>query len=938
MLKYSKFRTLQIWLLWPAVIFLLLVLSAPFILERLILYQMSRHGILDPRVTVDILRPNRISLSGLGGANLGLEIQSLAVHFSLQSLFRGQADLIEVSGLEWRLVWTGGQVDPGLPLTADAHAGNAAALPLPPVNRLQLHSSYLFFQKGSFSWTLPLDMELSLTDSKYLEGFLHTKLLGLPLVFNGQGDLQAGSLRIQGSFPGYIHNLKQVRQEGFALQGGLDFVWTQILEGAGQGEFALSLSTQGQGCQRFDLGLEQGVFHLAAKMDQNLQIHEFQSELKLQGVRVQEYLLSRLDLQLKEVGGHLDLHCRLEEPAELELFLQGEQTDLNALLEQGFTWAGQWTYDLQGELPGDLVSQLAGTTEIQTRDLPLQATGRLNSMISRNADSWDWHMQLEANNTRLGPLDLTLEETDLHLDGLLLQGPVLLRADNHGLDIKAAADSSLGLQSGKLLHTSEKFELSALALSAPGNRPWLEYYFKWGGEQKISLDARLKQQLSLVSEVLQFKVPRIHLKGDLARAAKHDWQGVLRLVLDQGQMALPAENLRLESIAMDLPLVLGPEEQQSGEFQIKRIHQGPTSWPGPQGQILALEEQLQLQGAWQFLPGFGLQLDLELALVEGKGLNGQFRVWSDWLDLSQGQELAAFIPELQDLELTGLARLDVQARLAANELQPYLELELSEVQIKMHDPEFRLQGLSGKIALDSLSPLQTARNQDTYIAFSELEWDFLQLEQGRFQARLQNAQFLLDSGSCILLPEGEVALYQGRWDLNRQEGAVRVFLQEVDPLQILSDLTQGKIEGRGLFSGSFALGFGQEGLLLRGGHLYSLPGTGRLGIKDEEWLEALLFYVRESLAGHEYLSLLSQRLEQALRDFEYDFFSLRLLPQAGDVAAQIELRGQGVQGDPPQKVGSLVLNINDVQEALNQTLRFNLGQGEVLQKALEDLF
>ncbi|MFW6179231.1 MAG: hypothetical protein ACOC43_12815, partial [Desulfohalobiaceae bacterium] len=93
---------------------------------------------------------------------------------------------------------------------------------------------------------------------------------------------------------------------------------------------------------------------------------------------------------------------------------------------------------------------------------------------------------------------------------------------------------------------------------------------------------------------------------------------------------------------------------------------------------------------------------------------------------------------------------------------------------------------------------------------------------------------------------------------------------------------------------------------------------------------------RQSMEGQEYLSLLSQRLEQALREFEYDFFSFRLLPQEDEVAGRIELRGQGVRGDPPQKVGSLVLNISNVEQALNQALK--LGKEKALRNALDELF
>jgi hypothetical protein len=193
----------------------------------------------------------------------------------------------------------------------------------------------------------------------------------------------------------------------------------------------------------------------------------------------------------------------------------------------------------------------------------------------------------------------------------------------------------------------------------------------------------------------------------------------------------------------------------------------------------------------------------------------------------------------------------------------------------------------------------------------------------------------VDSGSCRLVPEGIIRLCQGRWDLKRGRGSARIYLQGIDALHLVQELTEDKLVGSGLFSGSFALGWDGRKVSIQGGHLYSLPGSGRLGIRDEVWLDKLLFYVRHGLQGQSYLFLLNERLELAFREFEYDFFSLRLLPKDKEVKARIELRGQGVRGDQPQQVGSLVFNVSGVQQALNQTLRWC--REEEVQQTLERL-
>jgi hypothetical protein len=61
-------------------------------------------------------------------------------------------------------------------------------------------------------------------------------------------------------------------------------------------------------------------------------------------------------------------------------------------------------------------------------------------------------------------------------------------------------------------------------------------------------------------------------------------------------------------------------------------------------------------------------------------------------------------------------------------------------------------------------------------------------------------------------------------------------------------------------------------------------------------------------------------------------------PENEDVSARIELRGQGLRGEFPQQVGSLVINVNSIEEILNRVLNFYQTKQQSIKSALDTLF
>ena len=929
--------------LLPAMLFLLVLclggwLGAPLALEQLLLVQMREAGVEQPRVQVEALRPGRIALSGLSGANLGLEVQRAILHFSIQGLLQGSADKLEIHGLTWRLKWTKAGPDPGLPFRTPSSPGRPdSPLPLLPIKHIQVRSSYLQWQYGDFAWPQPLAGDIrTQSEQGLLEFKLRSRLLGIPLRLEGEADLQQATLSAQARIPESGKPAAPLETQAPALQAGLNATWQQDLHGSGQGTLQAALQTANLRWPDYDVSLNKLVLDLRAEMDTDLHFEALDLDLRLAGLRLDQYLLSRLTIALDQTGTRLAVDCDLQQPAPVQLTCNGALSPIQDFRQKPASWQGDFTYELQGKLPQPWLNTLAGTALLESSALPVTSSGRFKTRLKRSTEQFHWQADLQAEQTLIGPADLAWPERGLRLEGVSSRAPLHAAFNDKGLEVTLSGDRSLGCQAADLTVDGKNYALSSLWLKPqPGDR--IRCRLTPDGHRFVELDVRLADPVRLQGPDIRASLQQATLAGKLQRQHGHAWHGVVEAGLEGGRLAAPQQDLALTSVSASIPLILGDAQHEPGRFHVGSLRAKGTAVPGPQGDLRIRNRTLELGGRWQVLPDIALQMDVDLTLAGGS-VSGTGRVSSDWFALPEPEMLSRFSPTLGelDLDLSGSAKLDLRAELHGQQVLPWLELNLRDATLQVPKQNLRLQGLNVSAAFDSLVPLQTAARQGMAVSFGAMSWRDIEVRHGDLALRLVQDRLLLDSGSCRLAPQGALRIYEGRWDLEKAQGAARVYLEEIDALHLVQKLTGDKLVGSGRFSGSFALGWDGQGINLDEGHLYALPGTGKLGIRDEAWMDKVLFYVRQSLAGQKYLSLLSDRLEQALREFEYDFFSLRLVPRDSDIAAQIELRGQGVRGDPPQRVGSLVFNISDVQQALNQALHW--GKKKAVRRALDELF
>ncbi|MCF8028300.1 MAG: YdbH domain-containing protein [Desulfobacteraceae bacterium] len=285
---------------------------------------------------------------------------------------------------------------------------------------------------------------------------------------------------------------------------------------------------------------------------------------------------------------------------------------------------------------------------------------------------------------------------------------------------------------------------------------------------------------------------------------------------------------------------------------------------------------------------------------------------------------------------TVLIRAQSRDRLLRPVLQPELTVSVENGEIDWPQSGLKAAGISGRVQIRDLFPLTTPGNQR--IDIKRLQAGELRLEDGFVIFRIEPDSLFLEKTRWHLPDGGVLTAHSSRLDFDPMVADLDVFFQDVDLVGLAARLTEEKIIGSGRVHGRVPIQWQPERIRIGKGFLYSVPGTGRFGIKDEKWRNALMLYVRDALAGHRYLSLLSKRLEKALGNFEYHFLTINLEPGNQDAAARIELRGKGVEGESPQEVGSLVINVNAIEEILNRVLGFYSTKDRSIADALDMLF
>lgn len=907
----------------------------PVLIERTLTSALERASFESPEVKVESITPWGLHLSGIRAQQGRLNIDFLSVHFSPAGLMRGKVDRIVTSGLTWQIAFRDGAMDLGLP-NLDA-GGPSSGPPGLPFDSLALNASSIMIHSDGMSLSVPFSLLLEVSGGNVLTLDARCDPLGIPVIVNGQGDLASGEAKLHGRVSGSVGEWKNIPEGGFEnakLSGAVDLNarWHRESHRAPWGNLELTAGARGLLLNAFGLlaRLNEGSLSVKGVLDENLRFEALDGDLRLDGLGFQEYALENLNLTVREQGAVSALSARLAGPFQATVAVTGSHPSIPEILKRDGSFDGRFEWTIEGAMPEGLISRYSGEA-LSGESLPFQASGAL----VLDAPEWpEWSIEARVENSLVGPWTVLLAEQSLRLEDAFARAQGRFQADGRGMTGSLDGGTVLGVKKITRLDETTPAVIENVELGSRKGRSLATVSVAPNGSMEFHAAVAFRKAVSARMQNLKFHAGSLGLEASAYLDGKTPrWWA--RVDLGNGALDAPELPARAGQISLNLPISSGMALPNKGRFSIGQVGYDRIDLPGPSGQIDIHDNRLLVDGTWNPLSHAPLSFKADLDM-NGSEMAGRLDADADWFDMPGKEDMNRLVPGLSDLDITGQARLKMRIDMDGPLLTPDLEVFLRDMAITSRQKDLEASGISGSVRVDRLAPVSTPGNQ--VLTIERVRLGAFEAGKGILAFRLEDSDHLFLEKMRLRLPQGgAIALQSARFDLGEQGGSVEVFLENIDLVALLAQLSDGKIDGSGLVYGRIPVSYAAGKIRLDTGYVYAVPGTGNLGIRDEAWLKTLMLYVNEAMAGHPYLSLVSERMEQALRDFRYNYLTIDLKKAGSETAARVELRGRGVQGDPPQEIGSLVLNINDLEELINRVLGFKMTSGESIDRALDDL-
>jgi hypothetical protein len=423
-----------------------------------------------------------------------------------------------------------------------------------------------------------------------------------------------------------------------------------------------------------------------------------------------------------------------------------------------------------------------------------------------------------------------------------------------------------------------------------------------GGESaSLHLTADLAGLRLRPGEGRELSLPALSLRGQGSRSPGGEGAMRIRAELRAGEGSFhdPVADLRLEGLAVHLPLVLPPAGTgRAGSLAVRDI-----SLQGRQ--LGGLAGQLRQQG-----PGLLLDGEHRSRLVEGLRAAVRGEVSFPPQEEVRGRVAVTVAPRhfsalplgrlaglQQELSLAGRLGFTGAYRLAGRQGSGEAAFSLEEGELALPGKDLTVEGLRLALVLPELpalrsGPAQTAR--------------FTAARVGSFAFADGSFHFQLEPGPALFVEGGEVAWCGGRLHAQslriapaQGEYAMTLFADRLNLAQVLAQFGVREAEGGGTLSGRIPFVVSKGRLTFEDAFLYSAPGEGgRIRIAGLGLLAAGVPRGTPQFAQLDFV-------DEALRDFQYNWARLRLISEEEELLVQMQLDGQPAQPIPFRYDGRL---------------------------------
>ncbi len=459
-----------------------------------------------------------------------------------------------------------------------------------------------------------------------------------------------------------------------------------------------------------------------------------------------------------------------------------------------------------------------------------------------------------------------------------------------------------------------------------------------GFATRVTFSAHAAEAVSATLGAVSAKIGKLDLSG----AASMTVGGAAietRIGLDQTTVSRGSE-LAITGIVADIPITLGAADGRAGQFRIDSVRYGQTKLPPIVGEAALHDMVARFTARTRLLKDVG-ELDAS-GRIDMTTLNGELTARAPRFKIEDTNAIATLVPAVQGNQITGTFALDAAVKLIGGRPAPLITLEMQDAGVANQKAKRSARGISGKVVLDSFSPLTTQGGHEIRVA--EAKVGQLSFTNGVFTFRVEDVDKYHLEGMKFDWADGSLYVQSFRLDLDEPSIPLNISADRLGLSKVLSAFIEGTVAGQGVLYGRLPVRvhwpqkrvaglmrtqWSNPQVELDEGFLYATPDGVRLQFGEPETL------IGSALDAGKIAPKDRRDLIVAMEDVSATVLKLDLLRLDGPfepVVARVHIAGKGHKND--REIGGFTINFRGLEEALNHGLLLQGALGQ-LQEQLE---
>ncbi|MCK5602503.1 YdbH domain-containing protein [Candidatus Pacearchaeota archaeon] len=246
--------------------------------------------------------------------------------------------------------------------------------------------------------------------------------------------------------------------------------------------------------------------------------------------------------------------------------------------------------------------------------------------------------------------------------------------------------------------------------------------------------------------------------------------------------------------------------------------------------------------------------------------------------------MSEILPKAKGISVSGVLAGNATINLGEIEPSGQMQISLNNGSVSIPDNKISVSGIDTAISFPEF-PFQRSDSAQK-LTFTSARVSDLQVNGGDLIFTIESPESLLLEQGNFKWAEGSIHTYDLRFSQNSLPQEMILYCNQLKLASVLGQLGLEQVKGEGTVSGRIPIDFTDQKLTFSESFLYSTPGSGgSIKIGGDDFLTQAIPHDTPQFAQLDFV-------QEALRNFRYDWAKLHMITEQDDLVIQLKLDGK----------------------------------------------